>query len=417
MFRQVHTIIFMLVALLLGAYTNAEMADGQTALQVKGYYPSYNSEAQPPSSIDWSAYTDVFYFAMIPQENFTLSYDPSLTWAQGEKQVAEFVAEARKHNVNPIFSAGGWGGSQKFSILTQTGTSRKRFARLLVHFGKRHGFGGIEMDWEYPNGDGIGCNTKDPADVVNFGKLVKEIRAQWPEACLSAAVSINGLIGADGSPATTAETALLNRYLDFVNLMAYDVYGPWAPTTGPIAPLNGTCSPSDYALSVDTGVQMILKQGFKPSQIILGIPTHAYRLELSSPELVPRTVNGQTSYFYQNHTAATPPGGKSDGQPGLDICGNNQTWGGTFVVTELISNGWLSPDQKNGLNGYQVYRDACSGAPFLTNGQYFITYDDEDSTISKAVYAKDNQLGGIYFFDTAGAPPSTIREAGKHMYA
>jgi hypothetical protein len=51
---------------------------------------------------------------------------------------------------------------------------------------------------------------------------------------------------------------------------------------------------------------MILKQGFKPSQIILGIPTYAYRLELSSPELVPRTVNGQTSYFYQNHTAATP---------------------------------------------------------------------------------------------------------------
>jgi hypothetical protein len=49
-----------------------------------------------------AAYTDVFYFAMIPQENFTLSYDPSLTWAQGEKQVAEFVAEARKRTSSGI---------------------------------------------------------------------------------------------------------------------------------------------------------------------------------------------------------------------------------------------------------------------------------------------------------------------------
>jgi hypothetical protein len=43
-----------------------------------------------------AAYTDVLYFMVIPQANFTLSYDPKLTWAQGEKLVAEFVAEARK---------------------------------------------------------------------------------------------------------------------------------------------------------------------------------------------------------------------------------------------------------------------------------------------------------------------------------
>ncbi|PLW37839.1 hypothetical protein PCASD_05727 [Puccinia coronata f. sp. avenae] len=178
--------------------------------------------------------------------------------------------------------------------------------------------------------------------------------------------------------------------------MAYDIYAPWAPTTGPIAPQNSTCSPSDYAQSVETGVQITLKQGFKPSQIILGVPTYAYCLELTSPDLVPRTVNAQTSYFYQNHTTAIPPGGKFDGKPGLDTCGNSSTWDGTSLVTELISNGWLSPDQKRGLNSYRKYWDGCSGEPFLSNGKYFIAYDNVNSTISKALYAKEKKLGGIY---------------------
>ncbi|PLW15192.1 hypothetical protein PCANC_12853 [Puccinia coronata f. sp. avenae] len=72
------------------------------------------------------------------------------------------------------------------------------------------------MDWEYPNSDGVGCNTKNPANVINFGKLVKEIRALWPGACLTAALSVNGLIGANGNPSTTTKTTLLKQYLDYV---------------------------------------------------------------------------------------------------------------------------------------------------------------------------------------------------------
>jgi hypothetical protein len=54
-------------------------------------------------------------------------------------------------------------------------------------------------------------------------------------------------------------------------------------------------------------------------------------------------------------------GGKFDDKPGTDICGNAQNWGGSFLVTELISNGWLSKDQKKGINGYTRYYDSCSG--------------------------------------------------------
>ncbi|PLW24120.1 hypothetical protein PCASD_06702 [Puccinia coronata f. sp. avenae] len=412
---QVTTATFLSAAILLAANINAYTTPQQKSPQVKGYYPSYNYEAQSPSSIDWSAYTDVLYFMVIPQANYTLSYDPKLTWAQGEKLVAEFVAEARKHNVNPLFSTGGWTGSQHFSTLTRTEESRKKFAKVLVDFGKKHGFGGIEMDWEYANGQGIGCNSKDPADVVNFGRLVQEIRTLWPQASLTAALSINGFIGATGGPATQEEVSLLQQHLTYVNLMAYDVYGAWAPTTGPLAPIYATCAPPAFAQSVETGFQIAQKQGFKPSQVVLGIPGYAKRLELTSKQLVAQTVNGKPTYYYQNHTSVTPAGGKFDDKPGTDICGNAQNWGGSFLVTELISNGWLSKDQKKGINGYTRYYDSCSGQPFLTNGKYFITYDDEFSTVDKAKYAKKQQLGGIYFFDTMGPAASTVRAAGKAL--
>ncbi|KAH9442481.1 hypothetical protein MJO29_015134 [Puccinia striiformis f. sp. tritici] len=384
--------------------------------KVKGYYPTYNAKAQPPSKIDWSAYTDVLFFMVIPQADFSLAYDPKLTPAEGQKLVTEFVAEARKNHVNPLFSTGGWTGSQHFSNLTLTEAGRKKFAKSLVDFGKKNGFTGIELDWEYANGQGIGCNSRNPADVVNFGLFVKEIRALWPQADLTAAVGITGLIGADGGAATTTETALLTQNLNYINLMAYDVYGAWAPTTGPLAPLHATCAPAAFGQSVETGLQVALKQGFKPSQVVLGIPGYAKRLELTSPTLGPTTVSGQSSFYYQNHTTVTPPGGNFDDKPGKDICGNARAWGGSFLVNELISNGWLSKDQKTGLNGYKRHWDACSGQPFLTNGKYLITYDDLDSTIAKAKFAKQNQLGGIYFFDTMGPTPATVRAARQAVY-
>ncbi|PLW21465.1 hypothetical protein PCANC_00299 [Puccinia coronata f. sp. avenae] len=393
--------------------TGADHAKSKGSARVKAYYPTYNHVGQPPSKIDWDAYTDVLFFMVIPEANFTLSFDPVLTPSQGEDLVTEFVAQARKHDVNPVLSTGGWTGSRHFSNLTATSSSRERFAQVLVQFAKKHGFHGIEIDWEYPNSDGIGCNSRNKNDVVNFGLFTKELRTLWPEIELTAAVTLEGLVGSDGKPATKHETALLSENLDFVNLMAYDVYGPWSDTTGPLAPLLATCAPASAAQSVETGLQVALKQGFKASQVLLGIPGYANRFQLISPELVPKTVDKQTTLYYQNKTKVTPRGGRFDDKPGHDVCGQPQAWGGSFLVRELVRRGWLSKDQKHGLNGYTRYFDECSGEPFLTNGKYLISYDDEDSTIAKAKFAKEKNMGGIYFFDTMGPTKSTLSEARK----
>lgn len=380
--------------------------------KVKAYYPSYNYRGQSPGKLDFTLYTDVLFFVVIPQLGNKFTFHPKITEQEGESLVQKFVREARRCNVNPIVSFGGWDGSTHISNLTRTDAARKAFARGLVDWAQKRGFVGIEMDWEYPNRDGVGCNSKDPQDTVNFGLLTKEIRALWPQAQLTAAIGITGLVGASGSSATQQEVSLLAANLDYVNLMAYDVYGAWAPTTGPIAPLHNTCAPPDFAQSVETGLAIVTSQGFRPAQVILGIPGYAKRFELLSPQLNGTSPNGGKSFYYQPHTKQTPPGGQYDDRPGRnDVCGVPLGWTGSFLVNELISNGWLSKDQKTGTNGFKRYFDDCSGQPFLTDGKYFISYDDIQSTSAKARYAKQQGLAGVYFFDTMGPADETIKAA------
>ncbi|WAR53061.1 hypothetical protein PtB15_2B490 [Puccinia triticina] len=362
----------------------------------------------------FAAYTDVLFFPIIPEKDGSLSFDPALSKQQASDLVKGFVEEAQKHKVNPVFSVGGWTASQQFSNLAATAASRHHFAQSLVNFAKQHRFTGLDLDWEYPNGDGIGCNTKRPTDVVNFGLLVKEIRALWPEGELSAAVSLNGFNGATGLVATAEETALLAKNLDYINLMAYDVYGLWSKTSGPIAPLDATCADEDSAQSVKTGFQIALKQGFKASQVLLGIPGYAKRFQLTSSKLVPKIVGGnKASFYYQQKTATMPPGGAFDDKAGKNICGVFEGAGGSYLVNELISNGYLAQDQSRGLGGYRRHFDNCSGQPFLVSKKYLISYDDKASTVLKAKFAKKNKMGGIYFFDTMGPAKETVREARK----
>ncbi|MBW0482640.1 hypothetical protein O181_022355 [Austropuccinia psidii MF-1] len=382
--------------------------------KVMGYYPSYHHLAGSPHNINFSLYTDVLFFVVVPQLDFSFKFE-KLEYSVGRRLAKEFISEAKKHRVNTIMSFGGWTGSLHFSKLASD-PNRKRFARALVDFAKGFGFEGLDLDWEYPNRAGIGCNSFSPDDTKNFGLLIKEIRALWPKAQLTAALGLTGLIGASGQPATSSEMTDVVGNLDFVNLMAYDVYGAWAPTTGPIGPLKSTCADPSFAFSVETGYDTMLKQGFKASQIILGIPAYGKRLELVSPTLKPKIVNGFTTYYYQNHTKVTPPGGPLDDRPGKDVCNNTQTWTGSWLTTQIIAKGWLSRDQKKGGNGFTRYYDDCSGLPFLTNGKYFIAYEDIFSSVKKAEFAKRNRMAGVYFFDTLGPPDATVKATQKAIH-
>ncbi|KAG0147311.1 hypothetical protein CROQUDRAFT_106508 [Cronartium quercuum f. sp. fusiforme G11] len=232
----------------------------------------------------------------------------------------------------------------------------------------------------------------------------------WPDGELSAAVNVAGITTSDGSMSSREELALLSKSLDYINIMAYDVYGGWSTTSGPNAPMSGQCSDVDN--SVENAFATYKLLGFKESQMVMGIPGYGRAFTLKSPILKKKVFKKKySSMLYQEISSEVPTGGQTDDKPGLDVCGNQTTAGGIWRFNELLQVGYLTKDGKNGNGGFTRHFDNCSGTPYLVKNTTLISYDDEESTIEKTKFAKKNNLAGVFFFDTEGPSDSVLQSS------
>jgi chitinase len=197
-----------------------------------------------------------------------------------------------------FLSIGGWsfndpedpeGAGEKtyhlFSQMVSNVKNRKMFIDGAIEYAHRHGFDGIDIDWEYPGDQSRGGT---PEDFTNFIEFLKECSAAFlhaqPPLLLSYAVPPFIPIGVSknfqGRPEHyyrwVAECA---KYLDRVQIMAYDYHGPFdiPQITGANAPLNRDTNPqSSYYIA--KSLQNYLDNGVPASKILLGIPTfgHSY---------------------------------------------------------------------------------------------------------------------------------------------
>jgi chitinase len=85
--------------------------------------------------------------------------------------------KAQNSNLKVLIAIGGWGqGSLRFSNMAKDPTKRTNFVTSVVNFVEKHGFDGLDMDWEYP-----GKRDGDPTvDKANFVELLK-VRKRRPQ--------------------------------------------------------------------------------------------------------------------------------------------------------------------------------------------------------------------------------------------
>jgi len=128
----------------------------------------------------------------------------------------KMVAEARKANVAPLVSIGGWGRSGGFSAVVADPARRAKFVENIIIFLDEGGFAGVDLDWEYPK----------PEEMENYALLAEEIKsALGPDKWLTSAIGL-GHQPAEFSPR-------FFKAVDLVMLMSYD-WG-WMPENEPVS--------------------------------------------------------------------------------------------------------------------------------------------------------------------------------------
>ena len=214
-------------------------------------------------------------------------------------------------------------------------------------------------------------------DTANFLSFLRELR-QDPLGCsliLSASTPILPFAGSDGNP--HSDVSGFAKVLDFIEIMNYDIWGPWSPTVGPNAPLNDTCvATQNQAGSAVSAVQKWHAAGIPLGQIVLGVASYGHSFLVDKTDAFgPGSSNliGPTSLIrpYPKFNASAHPKGDSwDSDTGVDVCGNTMSPGGIINFWGLIQLGYLSLNGTLKQGRYDNCSQTVSFFPFVLLSQY-----------------------------------------------
>lgn len=274
-------------------------------------------------------------------------------------QRVHLLKELKKRNpeLKTVISIGGW-GADGFSDAALTEAGRETFARSALALLKQHEFDGLDVDWEYPCRDFANIAAR-PEDKENFTRLMEILRRhldafsqETGQSCLLTIAA-----GAAKMFAEDMELDAVAPLLDSINLMTYDFH------TVEAAPGHHTNLYPSAQKSKNSGCQAVevyKAAGVPAEKIVLGAAFYGRGWTGLHPESAPF---GQI------------------GQSGL-----------SYPYAALADQILLRKD-------FRRYWDDPAKAPYLFNGDTFITYDDPESLYYKVRYVKEQGLQGIMFWE------------------
>ncbi|KAG6332514.1 hypothetical protein ID866_6576, partial [Astraeus odoratus] len=380
-----------------------ESRDGAGNAISAAFYTGWHSTDVPLSSVSWDKYNTLIYaFAIRPSVTTPDVHTLSLN-GSNPTLLPDFVKQAHDHGVSAHIGVGGWTGGIYFSSNLNSANNRTAFVKTVVDFLGKYNLDGVNFDWEYPNFQGIGCNTINPNDTANFLAFLQEFRKAitGKKITVSASVPLLPFRNATGLPST--DVSEFADVFDYINIMAYDINGPWSPRVGPNAPLADSCTESAYQFgSVVTAVKAWRTAGFPLKKMVLGVPAygHSYRVPPAD------AFKNNTKQLAPNppfNSSQAPLGDSWDNTTSIDACGVKQPSGGTWSFRGLVAGGWLDQDGNPAQGIYSRY-DNCSRTPYLYNEQtqVMISYDDAQSYAAKGKFIADAGLRGFAMWEAGG---------------
>ena len=289
--------------------------------------------------------------------------------AHGFPELWDEVAklQAKYPHMKMHASVGGY-GADDFSPMAADPAKRKAFIDAVVDLVVDKKLDGIDIDWEYPVGPDWGQEIKsDPKDGENLITLCKEMK--------SAFKAIKDEYGRDvtlsvAAPASTwypqkIDCVALANTVDTIKLMTYDYHGGWSGYAGHVA--NLSLNPSDPewgGWSTDATVDMYLNAGVPAEKLILGLS------------------------FYGRAWQGVEPGPNKDGlyQKYKNV-----------IYEDGVS--WSDMEKIYEEGNFEIFWDDVAKAPYMYNGDVFISYTDPLAIKYIAKYARDKKLGGVMVWE------------------
>ena len=163
-------------------------------------------------------------------------------------------------SVNPdlkvLLSVGGW-GSGRFSEMAADDASRASFAEDCLRVVEEFGLDGIDIDWEYPTSSAAEISSS-PDDTENYTRLMRDLRKALGKDRL--------LTLASAASAEYIDFRSIMKYVDFVNIMAYDMAD---------APKHHSAlyeSENSGPITSDMAVKAHVAAGVPIDRLVLGMP-------------------------------------------------------------------------------------------------------------------------------------------------
>lgn len=172
-----------------------------------------------PEDIDAKLCSHIVYgFAVLDRDSLTIK--PHDTWADFDNKFYERVVAYKKKGIKVTIAIGGWNDSagDKYARLVNTPSARARFIKHVIEFIEKHGFDGLDLDWEYPVCWQVDCDKGNPDEKEHFALLVRELyEAFKPRGyLLSSAVSPSKMVIDKGY-----DVPALSRYMSWIAMYVF----------------------------------------------------------------------------------------------------------------------------------------------------------------------------------------------------
>jgi len=368
------------------------------------------------------------------------------------------TAKAAHPGVKSLVSVGGWaetGGyfdasgarvaSGGFYAMTASQQKIDAFADSAVAFIRQYGFDGVDIDYEYPTSN---TNAGNPLDFPtanaqrgvlwkNYLALMKTLRTKLDQASAADGryYELTAAVPASGWLLRGEEVSQMVEYLDFVNMMSYDLHGAWNDKVGGNAPLFDDGQDAELAgAGVYTAYKGIgylngdwayhyFRGAMQAGRINLGVPfyTRGWKNVTGGTNGLHGTapLPDQTKCPAGTGPSAggtTPCGNGADGIDNLwhdanasgnqEAAGSNPIWHVLNLAKGVVGDyaaSYGSPTTP--LTGtYQHNFDSTSGTEWWWNAstKTFLSGDADQAVDQKAAYVDANGLGGIMIWELAG---------------